>query len=63
MGVWIRYGNENAVFTVGSKLRFQTIQEIAENSQMELRTIPKKAYQECFQKWQCPWEQCRRGVV
>jgi transposase len=38
--------------------RFQMIQEIVENSQMELCTIPKKAYQDCFQKWQRCWEQC-----
>jgi hypothetical protein len=29
-----------------------------ENSQTELREIPKKAYQDCFQKWQRPWERC-----
>jgi hypothetical protein len=33
-------------------LRFQAIQEIMENSQMELCAIPKEAYQCCFQKWQ-----------
>jgi transposase len=30
------------------KGRFQTIQEITENSQKELPAIPKKAYQDCF---------------
>jgi hypothetical protein len=40
------------------KGRFQTIQEITENSQTELRAIPKKAYQDCFQKWQRHWERC-----
>jgi hypothetical protein len=29
-----------------------------ENSQTELRAILKKAYQDCFQKWQQHWEQC-----
>jgi hypothetical protein len=38
--------------------RFQTIKEIKENSQTELRAIPKKAYQECFQKWQRRLERC-----
>jgi hypothetical protein len=38
--------------------RFQTIQEITENSQTELRAIPKKAYQDCCQKWQRRWELC-----
>jgi hypothetical protein len=37
--------------------RFQTIQEITENSQTELCMTPKEAYQDCFQKWQrhCKW--------
>jgi hypothetical protein len=34
------------------------IQEIMENPQLELRAIPKKAYQDCFQKWQQHWERC-----
>jgi hypothetical protein len=38
------------------------IQEITENSQMELHAIPKKAYQDCFQKWQWRWEQCINAV-
>jgi hypothetical protein len=37
---------------------FQTIQEIVENSLMELHEILKKAYQECFQKWQWRWDRC-----
>jgi hypothetical protein len=31
--------------------RFQTIQEVKENSLTELRAIPKKSYQDCFQTW------------
>jgi hypothetical protein len=31
-------------------------QEIMENLQAELFTILKKAYQDCFQKWQWYWE-------
>jgi hypothetical protein len=37
---------------------FQTIQGIMENSQTVLRAIPKKAYQDCFQKWQRHWKLC-----
>jgi hypothetical protein len=33
-------------------------QEITENLQMELCAILKKAYQDCFQKWQWRWERC-----
>jgi hypothetical protein len=40
------------------KGRFQMSQEINENTQMELRTILKKACQDCFQKWQPHWEHC-----
>jgi hypothetical protein len=28
------------------------------NLQMGLPVIPRKAYQDCFQKWQRHWEQC-----
>jgi hypothetical protein len=38
--------------------RFRTIQEITENSETELPAIPKKAYHDCFQKWQRRWEHC-----
>jgi hypothetical protein len=35
------------------------IQEITENSQqMKLYIILKKAYQDCFHKWQQRWERC-----
>jgi hypothetical protein len=40
------------------KRRFQTIQEIMENLQMELCTILKKVYLACFQTWQQHWEWC-----
>jgi hypothetical protein len=33
-------------------------QESMENLQTELCTVPKKAYQDCFQKWQQCWEWC-----
>jgi hypothetical protein len=38
--------------------RFQTIQEILENLQLELCAIWKKAYQYYFQKGQSHWERC-----
>jgi hypothetical protein len=34
------------------------IEEITENSQTELRVIPKKVYQDFFQKGQRRWERC-----
>jgi hypothetical protein len=34
------------------------IEEIMENSQMKLHKFPKKAYQDCLQKWQWHWERC-----
>jgi hypothetical protein len=34
------------------------IQELTENLQMELCVILKKAYQDCYQKWQQHWERC-----
>jgi hypothetical protein len=37
-------------------MTIQTIQKITENSQTELHAISKKAYQDCFQKWQQHWE-------
>jgi transposase len=45
------------------KGRFQTIQAITENSLMELSAIPKKTYQDCFQKWQRRWERCINAGV
>jgi hypothetical protein len=38
--------------------RVQMIQEITENLQLELCTIPENVYQDCFQKWQQHWELC-----
>jgi hypothetical protein len=43
------------------KGRFRTVQEITENSQTELRAVPKKAYQDCFQKRQRRWERCNNA--
>jgi hypothetical protein len=38
------------------------VEEIKENSLTELRSIPKQAFQECFQNWKKRWERCiKRG--
>jgi len=34
------------------------VEEIKENSLAELRSIPKQAFQECFQNWNKRWEWC-----
>jgi transposase len=38
--------------------RFQSVQEIKENSLEDLRAIPKNAFQDCFRKWKKRWERC-----
>jgi len=38
--------------------RFDTIEEIQEESQRVLDTIPKRDYQGCFQEWQKRWDRC-----
>jgi transposase len=38
--------------------RFDTIEEIREESQRALDTIPKRGFQECFQAWQKRWDRC-----
>jgi len=38
--------------------RFQTIEEIQENSIRELRAITESAFQEAFQQWKKRWERC-----
>ena len=37
---------------------FDTIEEIQEESQRVLDTIPKRDFQECFQAWQKRWDRC-----
>jgi hypothetical protein len=34
------------------------VEEFKENSLAALRSIPKKAFQECFQNWKKRWERC-----
>jgi len=38
--------------------RFDTIEEIQEESQRVLDTIPKRDFQGCFQAWQKRWDRC-----
>ena len=41
--------------------RFDTIEEIQEESQRVLDTIPKRDFQGCFQAWQKRWDRCIRA--
>jgi len=41
--------------------RFDTIEEIQEESQRVLDTIPKRGFQGCFQAWQKRWDRCIRA--
>jgi len=38
--------------------RFQTVEEIEENSTWDLRTIPQNMFQDSFQNWNKRWERC-----
>ena len=38
--------------------RFPTIEEIKTASLEEIKTIPKSAYQKCFEDWKKPWNKC-----
>jgi len=38
--------------------RFDTTEEIQEEMQQVLDTIPKRDFQECFQAWQKHWDCC-----
>jgi len=38
--------------------RFDTIEEIQEESQQVLDTVPKRDFQGSFQAWQKPWDRC-----
>jgi transposase len=38
--------------------RFQTVEEINENSRQGLRAIPQNTFQDAFQNWKKCWEQC-----
>ena len=38
--------------------RFQTVEEIKDNSLQDLRTIPQNTFQDAFQNWKKRWERC-----
>ena len=38
--------------------RFQTVEEIKENSLQDLRAIPQNTFQDAFQNWKKRWERC-----
>nr|APL98288.1 putative DD34D transposase [Bactrocera tryoni] len=38
--------------------RFQSIEEIKQNSLKELKAIPKSAYEKCFEDWKNRWHKC-----
>ena len=38
--------------------RFQTVEEIEENSIRDLRAIPPNTFQDAFQNWKRRWERC-----
>jgi len=38
--------------------RFQTVEEIEENSIRDLRVIPQNTFQDAFQNWKKSWERC-----
>jgi transposase len=38
--------------------RFQTVEEIRENSLQDLRAIPQNTFQDAFQNWKKRWERC-----
>ena len=38
--------------------RFQTVEEIEENSTRDLRAIPQNTFQDAFQNWKKRWERC-----
>ena len=38
--------------------RFQTVEEIEENSIRDLRAIPQNTFQDAFHNWKKRWERC-----
>ena len=38
--------------------RFQSIEDIKENSWQELRSIPENAFEKCFDDWIIRWHKC-----
>ena len=48
-------------FFLFPKLKLRIIEEIQEESQGVLDTIPKRDFQGCFQAWQKRWDRCIRA--
>ena len=42
--------------------RFQSIEDIKENSQRELKSIPENAFKICFDDWTIRWHKCKGDV-
>ena len=38
--------------------RFQSIEDIKENSRRELKSIPENAFKKCFDDWIIRWRKC-----
>ena len=38
--------------------RFQSIEDMKENSRRELKSIPKNAFKKCFDNWIIRWHKC-----
>jgi hypothetical protein len=38
--------------------QFESREDIMQNATAQLITIPKDAFQKCFQQWQKRWEKC-----
>jgi len=43
--------------------RFQTVEEIEENSVRDLRAIPQNTFQDAFQNWKKRWVRCIKSGV
>ena len=39
-------------------IRFQSIEDIKENSKRELKSIPENAFKKCFDDWTIRWHTC-----
>jgi len=41
--------------------RFESIQDIEEDTTAQLKTVTKEDFQNCFKKWQERWDKCVRS--
>jgi hypothetical protein len=41
--------------------QFKSVEEIKEKSLAELRSIPKEAFQKCFENWKKHWKRCTKS--